>query len=80
MQHFLLHEAGANGFIATRTVQYFLEAGYRVRGTVRALSSGKALQSTLSKYGSKLEIVEVPDITIDGAFDKAVEGTKAIQP
>jgi nucleoside-diphosphate-sugar epimerase len=69
---------GANGFIATRTVQSFLEAGYRVRGTVRSFSSSKALQSTLAEYGSKLEFVEVPDITIEGAFDKAVEGVTAI--
>jgi hypothetical protein len=51
-----------------------------VRGTVRALDSGKALQRTLAEYGSSLEFVEVPDITIEGAFDKAVEGMSVGHP
>jgi hypothetical protein len=41
---------------------------------VRKLDSGKALQAALSKYSSDLELVEVPDITIAGAFDDAVQG------
>jgi len=69
---------GVNGFIASRTAETFLEAGFSVRGTVRRFASGKALQEVLAQYGSKLELVEVPDITIDGAFDKAVQGVTAI--
>jgi nucleoside-diphosphate-sugar epimerase len=68
--------SGVNGYIASRTAESFLKAGYSVRGTVRSLKSGKALEDVLSEYTSsgKFKLVEVPDITVDGAFDKAVEG------
>lgn len=69
---------GANGYIAGRTVEAFLQAGYSVRGTVRAKSSARALQAALSRYGDKLEIVEVPDITAPGAFDAAVKGVSSV--
>jgi nucleoside-diphosphate-sugar epimerase len=73
--------SGVNGFIASRTAEYFLKAGYSVRGTVRSLSSGKALQYVLSKYttSGKFELAEVPDITVDGAFDEAVKGRLYVQ-
>jgi|SRR5579871_6225235 len=68
--------SGVNGYIASRTVETFLKAGYSVRGTVRSLTSAKGLQVVLKKYveGGKLSIVEVPDITKDGAFNEAVKG------
>jgi nucleoside-diphosphate-sugar epimerase len=69
---------GLNGYIASVAAGSFLEAGYRVRGTVRRLSSAKAIEETFKDYGDKLEIVAVPDITIDGAFDEAVKGVTAI--
>jgi len=67
---------GANGFIAARTCEAFLEAGYDVRGTVRSVSSGGPIQEVLNSYvkSGRFEIVIVPDITEAGAFDKAVEG------
>lgn len=71
---------GANGYIAARTVEAFLRAGYSVRGTVRSLHSADALLKALSEDVSKgsLEIVQVADITAPGAFDAAVKGTTAI--
>src|SRR3569833_2593594 len=69
--------SGANGYIAGRTVEAFLQAGYHVRGTVRSLKSAKSLQSVLSRYSERLEKVEVPDITATGAFDDAVKGVTA---
>ena len=65
---------GANGYIAARTVEAFLKAGHSVRGTVRSKSSVKPVVDALSEYASRLEIVEVPDITAEGAFDEAVKG------
>jgi nucleoside-diphosphate-sugar epimerase len=65
---------GVNGFIAARTVEAFLKAGYAVRGTARSRSSANGLLESLPEYADKIEIVELPDITVDGAFDKAVEG------
>ncbi|KAL0940090.1 nad dependent epimerase [Colletotrichum truncatum] len=69
---------GINGFIGGRTAEAFLQAGYSVRGTVRSKASAKATVEALSQYGEKLEITEVPDITIPGAFDEAVKGVVAI--
>lgn len=55
--------SGANGFIAVWTLQELLEAGYSVRGTVRSESKGRYLKERFAKYGDKLEIVVVSDIT-----------------
>ncbi|KAF8847321.1 NAD(P)-binding protein [Acephala macrosclerotiorum] len=71
---------GVNGYIASVTAKTFLEAGYAVRGTSRSKSSSEGLLKALHEYveAGRLEIVEVPDITIDGAFDEAVKGVHAI--
>ena len=67
---------GVNGYIASVTVGAFLDAGYSVRGTVRRIDSAKALQEKLKSYvdAGKFEVVEVLDITVEGAFDEAVKG------
>ncbi|RGP77502.1 hypothetical protein FLONG3_4421 [Fusarium longipes] len=69
---------GANGYISASIVEAFLKAGYAVRGTVRSKASADALVRALSSYGNDLEIVEVPDIIVPGAFDNAVKGAHAI--
>ncbi len=68
---------GINGYLAAHTAAAFLKAGFAVRGTVRARTPNvESLICTLAKYhdGSRLELVEVPDVSIDGAFDRAVQG------
>jgi len=69
---------GANGYIAARTVEALLKAGYSVRGTVRSLESAKEVADALPEYADKLEFVSVPDITAEGAFDEAVKGVTAV--
>lgn len=71
---------GANGYIAARTVEAFLKAGYSVRGTVRSKSSAKGLLEALPEHASAgtLEVAEVPDIVAEGAFDSAVKGVDYI--
>ncbi|AEO56629.1 hypothetical protein MYCTH_45943 [Thermothelomyces thermophilus ATCC 42464] len=64
---------GANGYIAGRTVEALLKAGYSVRGAVRRLQSAERTKEILSEYADKLEFVDVPDITAPGAFDEAVK-------
>ncbi|KAI5917296.1 hypothetical protein F4810DRAFT_62281 [Camillea tinctor] len=73
---------GANGYIGARTVAAFLAAGWRVRGTVRSLSSPSA-QSLSAHLASSiaagdLELTNVPDITAPAAFDAAVRGVRSI--
>lgn len=67
---------GINGYIASRTAQTFLEAGYSVRGTVRSFPSAKGVQDVFKDYVKvgKLSFLEVPDITKSGAFNEAVKG------
>lgn len=71
---------GANGFIASRTVEAFLLAGYNVRGTVRSVGSGKEILEVLAEYVSagRFELAVVPDITAEGAFDEAVKGRSSL--
>jgi nucleoside-diphosphate-sugar epimerase len=70
---------GANGYIAARTVEAFLKAGYSVRGTVRSKPSARGLLDALPEYADRLEIVEVPDITVPGAYDEAVKGESPVR-
>lgn len=71
---------GVNGYIAARTAETFLNAGFSVRGTVRSKSSGTSLLAALKDYAEagRFEIVEVKDITVPGAFDEAVKGCYAV--
>ncbi|KAF9874311.1 nad dependent epimerase [Colletotrichum karsti] len=69
---------GLNGFIAGRTTEALLQAGHSVRGTVRSKASAQATVEALAQYGDRLEVIEVPDIAVAGAFDKAVEGVGGI--
>lgn len=69
---------GANGFIAARTVEALLQAGYSVRGTVRSIAKSQAIVSALSEYADAFTLVEVKDMTVPGAFDEAVKGVSAV--
>lgn len=72
----LVAVSGVNGFIGSHVADQALAAGYRVRGTTRSFRRGGWVQEYFkNKYGSELfELVEVPDMTVDGAFDSALEG------
>ncbi|KAF2444038.1 NAD(P)-binding protein [Karstenula rhodostoma CBS 690.94] len=73
--------SGLNGYIAAVTAKQLLDNGYHVRGTVRKSSSATPLvEGPLKAYAESgaLSVVEVPDITVPGAFDEAVKGVTAI--
>ncbi|KAJ7209032.1 hypothetical protein C8J57DRAFT_1201092 [Mycena rebaudengoi] len=71
--------SGANGFIAMWVVRTLLEEGFAVRGAVRSVEKCGHLRDTFAAYGEKLELVVVPDIIQDCAFDEAVKGVDAIE-
>lgn len=54
---------GANGFVAIHIVEALLKKGYSVRATIRSESKGTHLKNVFAKYGDKLELVIVPNIT-----------------
>lgn len=69
---------GANGYVAAWVIKDLLENGYAVRGTVREESKATYLREYFKAFGEKLQIVIVPDITKDGAFDAHVADLDAI--
>lgn len=71
---------GASGYIASQTCNQFLEAGYRVRGTVRGDEKAKWLYEIFdAKFGKgKFEHAVVPDMMAEGAFDEAVKGVSGV--
>lgn len=67
---------GANGFIAVETCMKLLEAGYKVRGTVRDVEKHFKWMHGLfqKKWLGKFELVEVVDFEKTGSFDEAFRG------
>ncbi|KAL9599231.1 MAG: hypothetical protein Q9179_003634, partial [Wetmoreana sp. 5 TL-2023] len=54
-------------------------ASFKVRGTTRSKQSADALlKGAYAPYVDRVEILQVPDITIEGAFDEAVKGVTAV--
>lgn len=72
---------GSTGFVASHVTKQFLERGYKVRGTVRDLSQASWLiDDHFKSYveNGSLELVAVPELGAEGAFDDAVKGVSAI--
>lgn len=69
---------GANGHVASHIVDQLLALtdGPVVRGTVRSQTTVELLSSHYKGRVSegRLEIICVPDMLADGAFDEAVKG------
>ncbi|TFY78626.1 hypothetical protein EWM64_g5382 [Hericium alpestre] len=67
---------GANGFLASHIVDQLLDAGHRVRGSVR---SGKedGLRSAYASYGEKFEVVVIDDIATSD-LEPAFQGVRAV--
>ena len=67
---------GANGFIGLETCEKLLQAGYKVRGTVRSVEKYSTCMHDLFdlKWRGKFELVQVVDFEEEGAFDEAFKG------
>ncbi|GJE97179.1 NAD(P)-binding protein [Phanerochaete sordida] len=70
---------GCNGFVALWVVKQLLEDGYAVRGTVRRESATPYVKDLFKSYGDRFEVMIVPDITKEHAFDEVVKGIDAIE-
>jgi dihydroflavonol-4-reductase len=66
---------GISGFIAKHCAVEMLNAGYRVRGTVRSLPRSSQVRDTLAKYTdtSRLEFAEA-DLESDAAWNEVLAG------
>lgn len=70
---------GINGYIASVLGMHLLEKGYSLRGTARRAHTSEALlHGPYAAYKDRIHLVEVPDMTVDGAFDEAVKGVDGI--
>jgi nucleoside-diphosphate-sugar epimerase len=70
---------GINGYIASSLGELVLSKGYNLRGTSRSLASTEPLiGGDYARFASRVEIIEVPDMTAPGAFDEAVQGVHGI--
>ncbi|KAF4312522.1 NAD-dependent epimerase/dehydratase [Botryosphaeria dothidea] len=70
---------GVNGLIGGQAADKFLEAGFKVRGTVRDTKKNAWISELFEgRYGKgKFELVCVPDMAADGAFDEVKKGVSA---
>ncbi|TEA10824.1 Aldehyde reductase 2 [Colletotrichum sidae] len=70
---------GANGYLASHTVNEFIKQGYKVRGTVRDVAKNAWLAEYFDKtHGpGSFELVAVPDILAEDAYATAVKGVSA---
>lgn len=66
---------GASGFIGAQVVQSTLQAGYKAKLSVRREAQIEDLRRVFSDYADKLDFVVVPDYTVRGAFDEALQGS-----
>ncbi|KAH6855510.1 putative aldehyde reductase 2 [Chaetomium sp. MPI-CAGE-AT-0009] len=72
---------GASGFLASHVCLQFLERGFKVRGTVRdPTQSSWLLEGPFKSYVEigAIELVAVPHLGADGAYDDAIKGVAAI--
>lgn len=71
---------GASGFVAAWVIKNLLDEGYVVRGTLRSIGKAKHYNNIFKKEveEARLEFVEVPDMSVKGAFDAAVRDMDAI--
>ncbi|VUC23495.1 unnamed protein product [Clonostachys rosea] len=71
---------GANGFIGVETCEKLLQAGYKVRGTVRNIEKHSTWMHKLfdEKWPGKFELVEVAQFEETGAFDAAFKGAAGV--
>ncbi|KAM0523001.1 hypothetical protein ACHAPE_001492 [Trichoderma viride] len=69
---------GATGFIGSQVVASALKDGYNVRVSVRKAEQIDTLKGIFHNDVSRLQFVVVPDISVAGAFDKALDDVKVV--
>ncbi|KAE8139174.1 hypothetical protein BDV38DRAFT_54569 [Aspergillus pseudotamarii] len=69
---------GATGFIGSQVALHVLQAGYRARLTIRREEQADKLRRIFADYEKQLEFVIVPDITVSGCFDEALQGVEYV--
>ncbi|KAK6371656.1 uncharacterized protein PV06_01323 [Exophiala oligosperma] len=71
---------GANGYMGLETCEKLLQAGYRVRGTVRNVEQHRGWMYNLfdRTWSGKFDLVQVPDFEAERAFEDAFRGAAGV--
>ncbi|KAF2225186.1 NAD dependent epimerase/dehydratase [Elsinoe ampelina] len=69
----LIFITGSTGFIGAHTVLQSLEAGYRVRLSVRKESQISSLRTVFADHIANVDFVVIPNLSADGAHDGALK-------
>lgn len=74
---------GATGHVGYAVLLHALKAGYSVRAALRSLTKLYSITSSapikaLNLEAGRLTFIEVPDITAEGAYDKAIKDCGAV--
>jgi nucleoside-diphosphate-sugar epimerase len=75
---------GATGFVGFRILLAILQAGHNARCAVRSegkaqvILSNPAIQKLTSGQDERLSCIVVPDFTVDGAFDSALDDVTSV--
>ncbi|RDW69913.1 hypothetical protein BP5796_08310 [Coleophoma crateriformis] len=77
----LVFITGATGHVGFAVLTDLLKAGYRVRASVRKAAQGDMLKghAFVQPFAENFESVVVPDGTVEGAFDKILDGVTYIE-
>lgn len=71
----LILVTGANGLNASNTIAALVQAGYRVRGTVRSLSKSSFLTDI---FPERVSLVEIPDVSAPGCWTPALQDVSGV--
>jgi dihydroflavonol-4-reductase len=71
---------GASGFIAQHTIVRLLEAGYRVRGTIRSLAKAEEVKKVIGAHAKGVERLGLvaAELTKDDGWRDAVRGCRYV--
>jgi uncharacterized protein YbjT (DUF2867 family) len=70
--------SGASGFVAAHCLTALLDAGYKVKCSVRSQEKADEIRKLRASHADKLDFVIVKDIVEPGAHDEAVKGVTAV--
>ncbi|RMZ69716.1 hypothetical protein GMOD_00010286 [Pyrenophora seminiperda CCB06] len=69
----LIFITGSTGFIGSHVVLQTLDAGYKVRLSVRKESQIEGLRKIFSAHNDNVDFVVIPDLSVSSAFDSALK-------
>lgn len=78
MSESLVFITGSTGFIGSHVVLQTLDAGYKVRLSVRKESQIEGLKKLFPKHINNVDFVVIPDLSISSAFDSALKGVEYV--